>query len=557
MPESAKTMIYVCVAALVLLCVAILHFTQTKEDIPVNEKIGSELFADLTDPLDAKSLEIVKYDPGLAQLQPFKVANVNNRWVIPSHSNYPADAADRLKDMAGELMGVKIVGIATELAKEHEQYGVIEPDDEALKGGEKGVGELIRLEDATGNVLAAMIVGEEVKDADGQRFVRVPGQDTVFVANVDLTKFSRDFKDWIELDLLDFNPFDLDRIFIKEYAVVPGPGGRPRIDHRSEMGFRQENSTWELTTFELATDEGWGTADLMSEEELDQDKLNELKRAIDELEIVDVTQKPKALARELAVGDETKLTQETALALQSAGFRLVPNPAEQIFEIIGSNGELVLRMKEGYEYRLRFGGIAGLGGEESSGVNRYVFVTARVVPDHFPKPTPPTLPELPSGPDPAPAPAPEAPPSEDDQEEDSAADDTEEAAQDDAGAEEADADEGADKDESADEPVADDTKEKSLTDRIAEIEAKRSALQLAYNKELEKWEQEKGVAEAKVNSLNARFADWFFIVSEDVFQKLHLGRDDIIKEKASAAVEGFGIDAFRSLEEGGLKKKAE
>ena len=60
-------------------------------------------------------------------------------------------------------------------------------------------------------------------------------------------------------------------------------------------------------------------------------------------------------------------------------------------------------------------------------------------------------------------------------------------------------------------------------------------------------------AEVRVADLNARFADWYYVVSEDVYKKIRLGRSDFVKESATAKEEGFGIDAFRKLEEEGPK----
>ncbi len=40
-------------------------------------------------------------------------------------------------------------------------------------------------------------------------------------------------------------------------------------------------------------------------------------------------------------------------------------------------------------------------------------------------------------------------------------------------------------------------------------------------------------------------------------RKVHLGRNDLIKEKASAKEEGFGIDSLRQLEQEGIEKKIE
>ena len=50
-------------------------------------------------------------------------------------------------------------------------------------------------------------------------------------------------------------------------------------------------------------------------------------------------------------------------------------------------------------------------------------------------------------------------------------------------------------------------------------------------------------------------ADWYDIISEDEYKKVHLGRNDLIAEKSSAAAEGFGVDALRELEKDGVQGK--
>ena len=57
----------------------------------------------------------------------------------------------------------------------------------------------------------------------------------------------------------------------------------------------------------------------------------------------------------------------------------------------------------------------------------------------------------------------------------------------------------------------------------------------------------------KSDELNARFADWYYVVAEEVYKKIRLTRSDIVKEAAAAKDEGFGIDAFRKLEDEGPK----
>ena len=49
-------------------------------------------------------------------------------------------------------------------------------------------------------------------------------------------------------------------------------------------------------------------------------------------------------------------------------------------------------------------------------------------------------------------------------------------------------------------------------------------------------EYEQKVADGKkhVAELNARFADWYYVISDEVYRKIHLGRDELFKKKEPA-----------------------
>ena len=173
------------------------------------------LFPELTDAEKAASLEIIRYDDELATLYPFKVIKTGGVWVLPSHQNYPADAKDQLAAAATELVDLKALDVVTERAADHEVYGVIEPDQEKIKPGMTGVGQLIEIRDASGSKIARLSIGKEDKQAgvgSGSRrlrFVRKAGQDPVYRVELDTSKFTTQFGDWIEKDLLKLTPWDV------------------------------------------------------------------------------------------------------------------------------------------------------------------------------------------------------------------------------------------------------------------------------------------------------------------------------------------------------------
>ena len=53
-------------------------------------------------------------------------------WAIPSHSDYPADAAEHMAEAATALLDLEILGVASTSAGDQELYGVITPDPAKL-----------------------------------------------------------------------------------------------------------------------------------------------------------------------------------------------------------------------------------------------------------------------------------------------------------------------------------------------------------------------------------------------------------------------------------------
>ncbi len=90
MSDLQRTLTYVAIA----IGAAVLAWEPWRPTRPTSDQVEDEktLFPKFTNPLAAKSLEIIKYDEDTSKLDRFKVAQVNGIWTIPSHQNYPADA---------------------------------------------------------------------------------------------------------------------------------------------------------------------------------------------------------------------------------------------------------------------------------------------------------------------------------------------------------------------------------------------------------------------------------------------------------------------------------
>jgi len=585
MSEMAKSAIY-CGVALVAALVAYVN-RPASVGVRPDEAIGKPLFPAFTDPLVTRSLEIVRYDEELGELRRFKVAEVGGVWVIPSHQNYPADAENRVRDAATSFVDLNVINIASDNAGDHATYGVVEPDAEKTRLGEEGVGLLVVMQDADGKNLAQVIIGKKVKGAEDQRFVRLPTQDRVYTVAFDPDKLSTRFEDWIEKDLLKLNTFDVDQIVLKDYSVQTGPTPDGRLavveyDQRLAMTLQDENGTWKLLDFQEFRDGKLVPSSLQEGEQLNRDRLNTLRDALKDLKIVDVARKPKNLGADLKADKGFLNDLEGTQSLIGRGFFPVPVSRDQV-ELLSSDGEVLIRSKDGVEYVLRFGQVAGVEEESDEGnLSRWLFVTARVDKGKFPPPQLEPLPEAPAENDAAQEKPPAAeksaqtpvkPANGGNQAQASEEPRADQAAE----GNEADANEppaagpedpgdakptaagergnDADTDRAATNDTADPPSQETAESEETpppDREAERERIVKENQRKLDEHKDKLKKAEDKVQELNYRFADWYYVISEDVFKKIHLGRADIIQETEEARKEGFGVDAFRELEQRGL-----
>ena len=499
---------------------------------------GTALFADFKDPLLAKKLEIKQFDEGTARVSSFEVQQQpSGIWTIPSHGNYPADAESQLKAVAETFVDLKVIGVASDAKaqdpkKEHELYGVNDPS--TVDVGAKGVGTLIAMQDSKGNDLLRLIVGKEVAGATNQRFVRKPKEDVVYVTTIDLTKLPTEFDKWIEKDLLKLSTFDVNKVHIKDYLVLPTQTGRMSLVQRMDaaLSYASDKAEWKIDDMATFNRQQRVPSSLTDFEEVNKQKLDDLRNGLGDLKIVDVRRKPEGLGNSLKISAD-QLPRDQQQSLIEMGF--YPSPASDgKLEIYGANGELIVDTKDGVEYVLRFGEIApeiatakkkddkekttDKAADDEIKVHRYLFVSTRLAPSVL---TPPELEPEPAGPEPA--------------------TDKKDVEKKDGEKKESDADASKDGDKKKDDVAVDPQ------------EAERERVKKENERKLNAYRDQKNKAETRVKELNSRFADWYYVVAEDVYKKIHLVRSDVVKEKSTAKDEGFDVDAFRKLEQDGLK----
>ena len=358
-----------------------------------------------------------------------------------------------------------------------------------------GFGTLISITDEKNNEFS-LIIGEEVgenQSSDGTvgaalHLVRIPGEDAVFVAEIDVDTFTTEFTDWINDDLLDLDSIDVRQLSIHDYTSFKRTESSLGITERLQVqiDWNVEEGIWSLSQMLefLGNDQVPVETVLNIDEELNADRLNTLQDAIDSLKISDVRRKPAGLGADLKINSRI-FDPESRVDLERRGFFLVnarDGSGDQ--ELLCANGELHISTEQGIKYLLRFGSEVADGDE----ILRHMFVTTRLDKQLLPEPELADLPDV-------------------------------------------------DPDDELTQQAYDAVKRNNdllIEDHVQRIKD----------------------AEERVEDLNSRFADWYYLISEYTYNRLHLSKTDLIAIKEGT--DPTGIDTFRDLEKQGLpERKAE
>ncbi len=386
MSETGKTGLFAAGAAVSVVLAALMVYANSPS-VPVDIVGLDEPFFNAKDPLAVTSMEILRFDKDTNRPIRFEVGQHDGIWSIPSHDNYPADAEDQLKKAATEVMGLEKLNFVSQDRTTQKLYGVVDP--EKAKVGESGVGVRVTLRDAKNKALADIIVGDAVKDKPSLHYVRDPQQDHIYVCKVDPAKFSTKFDDWIEDDLLKLSDWDVRRVVLHDYSIDEARGTLVGGDVVA------------LTYTDQASgdNKSWTLKDAKPGMELDETKLNDMRKALGDLKIVNVARKPEGIGASLGKEEGAELANSDLVNLQRHGF-LWAQTSDGATQLFSNDGEVRVTMKDGVEYVLRFGNVTAGSDEKQDQTNRYLLVTTEFRPDMIDKPQLEALPGAAAGPQP-------------------------------------------------------------------------------------------------------------------------------------------------------------
>lgn len=352
--EFLKTALFVAAAVALAITAAWVDPGSARPEILSDE--GEPLFPGFREVDQVKAIEVVDYNEEQAVARPLKVEFRNNRWLLPSHNDYPAEAGDRLAKAAGAFLGLKKDTVVSDLIEDHAQYGVIDPLD-ASTGSLSGRGTRVTLRDEQGGVLADVILGRAVPEKEGFRYLRLPGQKRTYGVKTEADP-SADFADWVEDNLLRLAASEIRQITVNSYSIDETFG---RLANARRVVITKDGGSWKS--------EGDYTPN--------QAAIRATVNTLASIRIAGARPKPEPLARQLRDG-QLEMTLETMMSLRQRGYFLT-----QTGQLLSNEGEVMVETSRGLLYTLRFGEIVSGGAvsaeeQEDSGTgqqDRYLFVT--------------------------------------------------------------------------------------------------------------------------------------------------------------------------------------
>ncbi|WP_437186231.1 DUF4340 domain-containing protein [Planctomicrobium sp. SH668] len=495
MTQTVKTLVFLGVAVASVVVAAGTYYSRQPADITDFTDVGTQFYPDFEDPAIATGLQVAAYNPENGKTDLFKVEVKDGKWRIPSHHDYPADGKDQLSKIAAAVLGVSRQALVERSKDAQKRYGLLDPLNTDT-GGTEGRGTRITLFKGT-EVLVDYIVGKQVEKFPGMFYVRRADEDRFYTADLGNLKVSTKFADWIEKDLLELQPSDVNELIINRYSVDESEG-RIIQDETIDITRSAESQQWVLEGLNPET------------EQVIAKEIDGVLRSINDLQIVGVRKKPEALSDGLKSEDGTlsidPLTQQD---MRRKGVYISKRG-----EFIYNEGKVNVGTSSGIYYELGFGQefsgtavdieigetkspeeeakelIAEAEGEKPAvplqDKNRYLFISAYFSKSLLgPEPQAPVAPVQPEV----------APLADDATEEQKAA-----------------------------------AAEKAYQEALQDFELRKEVFE---TQKLE-YQNKVTVGQKRANELNARFADWYYVIPEQLFVQLKLKREDLVEEVPQA-----------------------
>lgn len=348
-----------------------------------SEIVGKPLFESY-ETTAVRSIRITEFNDDRNELDRMVLRRSGEKWIIPDRKKFIASNAMQISAAASSLNEVLVLDEKTDEQQAYLEYGVIDPDEYLTNPNRSALGTKIILEDRNGKPLASLIVGKMLKDDPSRkkRFVRIPGQPSVYVIDFNPLALSTDFRSWVDPNLLQLgNQIPVDNILIENYQINPEVGTDSRqLNYRAELAVGQEGL--KLVSVESGGSDGKWTK-VGSSQKMTQQVQVVLNQIIN-IQFSDVRKKNVELAKLLREprkdADDKLLDVLKPLGFFKSGFEHSTHQFES------SGGDVTVATKDGVVVTLYIGTIADKTNSDDFKLRYNVMICAGVDESILPEP---------------------------------------------------------------------------------------------------------------------------------------------------------------------------
>ncbi len=357
------------------------------ERVIEGDMVGKPLFEEY-DASSVRSISITKYDADRNGLDRMDLRRSGEKWIIPAKQNFIATNADQIGRVVNCLNNCTVLENRSNAQQDHVDFGVVDPMDYESSANRSSLGIKIVLEDRNKRELASLIVGSSLRNESTQQqlkhFVRIPGQPTVYVIDINPAILSTDFTRWVNANLFDLtNQTPIDSIDIRNYRMAPD---KLQTDDRNWKYL----ATVDVKSKKFKLQVPQADSSTLKEAEISTEniqQLNLLGNYLGNIRFTDVQRKKAAAAKELKRRVQKDDTSGALDSLQEYGF--AKTGFDSGFQFNAVAGEVSVRTGEGVVLTILIGSLVDSVTSGDLTLNHYVMLYASVDDSLLPTPESP------------------------------------------------------------------------------------------------------------------------------------------------------------------------
>ena len=356
------------------------------EAVVISDAVNKPLFEGF-ETRNVRSIRVETYNDDRNEVERLLVRRKGEEWVLPTHSNFVADNRRQLGAIVNLLLDKTVLEKRSDNQEDHLKYGVIDPSTSNNAVNRSSLGKKISLSDRNNKELASLIVGLPLKNDSKKlkHYVRIPGQPSVYVVDIDPRGINPDFAAWVSPNLLKLTQStQLKDVTIDSYRLDPNNSDQAKrnTSYRAQLVVGEKNFDF---TLETAGEDS--TLKETPPDDAQRRAIQQAAGAITSIPFSGVVAKNKLAAKSLRKPSDQSETSAFD-SMKRRGF-VATEFDNETWQFESAGGTVTVRTGDGVVIKLHIGAIDNQTRNNSLKLNHYLMLVAGVDTALIPEPDKP------------------------------------------------------------------------------------------------------------------------------------------------------------------------